>query len=188
MYIENYIESLKLTESIPSQNVIGQSHFVFLQMKNLLLNGFLANKPKSANSDINIRQHAQDIIHCWEVKQETILEPAIDTYGLSLTFLSYVAGSKMVSAAPSNPDTMTNTALEAIASSCANSYLNGGKVLYYHELYDGLISAFGLDSRNLFNLRLGSPPFGKPASWREPISSPSLLYLRPLRLPPQEGP
>ena len=34
-----------------------------------------------------------------------------------LTFLSYLAGSKSVSARPSDPDTITNTALEAIASS-----------------------------------------------------------------------
>ena len=41
----------------------------------------------------------------------------IDTYGLSLTVLSYVAGSKSVSVRPSDPDTMTNTALKAIDSS-----------------------------------------------------------------------
>ena len=37
-----------------------------------------------------------------------------------LTFLSYSAGSKSVSARPSDLDTMTNTALEATASSSAN--------------------------------------------------------------------
>ena len=36
-----------------------------------------------------------------------------------LPFRGYLAGSKSVSARPSNPDTMTNTALEAIASSIA---------------------------------------------------------------------
>ena len=34
-----------------------------------------------------------------------------------LPFWSYLAGSKSVSACPSDPDTMTNTALEAAASS-----------------------------------------------------------------------
>ena len=49
----------------------------------------------------------------------------VDTYGLSLTILSYLAGSRNVSShqpavGPSDPDTMTNTALEAIVSSSGN--------------------------------------------------------------------
>ena len=40
-----------------------------------------------------------------------------------LPYLSYLAGSKGVSARPSDPDTMTNTVLEAIASSSGNIVL-----------------------------------------------------------------
>ena len=41
--------------------------------------------------------------------------------GLSIPILSYLAGSKSVSVRPSDPDTMTNTALESIIwSSCKN--------------------------------------------------------------------
>ena len=39
------------------------------------------------------------------------------THGLSFAVLNYLAGSKSVSARPPDPDTMTNAALEAIASS-----------------------------------------------------------------------
>ena len=41
----------------------------------------------------------------------------VDTYGLSLTVGSYLAGSKSDSVHPSDGDTMTIIALEAIASS-----------------------------------------------------------------------
>ena len=52
----------------------------------------------------------------------------IHTYGLSLTVLSYLAGSKSVSAGPLSArmrptDTMTNSALEAIASSSGKTLL-----------------------------------------------------------------
>ena len=50
----------------------------------------------------------------------------ITTYGLSRTvFFGYLAGSKSVSARPSDTDTMTSTALEATGSSSAKKNIVG---------------------------------------------------------------
>ena len=49
-------------EYAPSQNILGQRQFAFLQFADLLFNGVLANEP--VNEDVFLLSHSVDTIGC----------------------------------------------------------------------------------------------------------------------------